>query len=171
MKPNVCAYGVAIVAGREGLEAAFGTSFSTPLTSGFAACAWQTTKSSNNMEMFKKIEQSADLYPYYDYAHGYGVPQAGFFLTNEIQKNPPTFSIVISESTMKVIIDRNIIDLSKETDDPILYYHIENTKGYLDKYYMIAVKHHEVLSFNINEFKKGSVLRIFFKGYCLSHNF
>ncbi len=171
LKPNICAYGQAVVAGKKGLEVAFGTSFSTPLASGFAACAWQTSSNSNNMEMFKKIEQSADLYPYFDYAHGYGVPQADYFLNNDNGQIVATFSISTNNNLLKVLIDKNHIDLKKETKNPILYYHIENPKGYLDKYYIVAVKRYDVLSFDINDFQKGSILRIFFKGHCISRKF
>ena len=41
MKPNVSAFGEAVVANTKGnVEIAFGTSFATPLVAGFAACAW-----------------------------------------------------------------------------------------------------------------------------------
>lgn len=171
MKPNICAFGQAVVAGKRGMELAFGTSFSAPLASGFAACAWQTSPNRNNMEMFNKIEQSADLYPYYDYAHGYGVPQAYFFLNNENKKTVPTYSITTNENILKVVIDKNQINLKKETKDPIMYYHIENPNGYLDKYYVVAVKQYDVLRFDINDFQKGSVLRVFFKGHCIVREF
>jgi len=79
LKPNVCAYGHATVAHASGIEVSTGTSFASPLTVGFAACAWQGDRNLTNMELFKQIEMSAELYPYFDYAHGYGVPQASFF--------------------------------------------------------------------------------------------
>ena len=81
MKPNVVAFGIAEVAepnnGR--YSNAAGTSFSSPLTAGFCACAWQTMRDKTALEMKAEIEKSADLYPYFDYAFGYGVPQAAYF--------------------------------------------------------------------------------------------
>ncbi len=83
LKPNVCAFGNARTA-NVGSDHAYhyvpGTSFSCPLVAGFAACAWQASPGKSVMEMFHMIEQSADLYPYYDYTYGYGVPQANFFV-------------------------------------------------------------------------------------------
>ena len=81
-KPNVCAFAHTWAAnphGRGGYQMVYGTSFSCPLVAGFAACAWQMNRGKTAMQMFDLIQQSADLYPYCDYAYGYGVPQAGFF--------------------------------------------------------------------------------------------
>ena len=82
-KPNVCAFGYARTANITSDHATHyvhGTSFSCPLVAGFAACAWQAMPGKTAMEMFRMIEESADLYPYCDYAFGYGVPQADYFL-------------------------------------------------------------------------------------------
>ena len=93
LKPNVCAFGHAIVA-KPGNDTAsttaYGTSFSCPLTAGFAACAWQQRRSLTAMQMKTEIERSADLYPYYDYAFGYGVPQASYFMGKR-ETAKPTF--------------------------------------------------------------------------------
>ena len=86
-KPNVCAFAHTWAAtphgGADRYEMVYGTSFSCPLVAGFAACAWQASKGKTAMEMFDLIQRSADLYPYCDYAFGYGVPQASFFLNKE----------------------------------------------------------------------------------------
>ncbi|MCI5055144.1 MAG: S8 family serine peptidase [Flavobacteriales bacterium] len=76
MKPNVCAYAQVIAADKEGMKETFGTSFAAPLIAGYAACVWQFKREAKNMEIFEMIEKSAHLYPYYDYAHGYGIPEA-----------------------------------------------------------------------------------------------
>ena len=97
-KPNVCAFGYARTAntgkGDNKYHYVHGTSFSCPLVASFAACAWQASPGKTAMEMFHLIEQSADLYPYCDYAFGYGVPQADFF-TQTIKQSDnqtiPTF--------------------------------------------------------------------------------
>ncbi|MFT4879140.1 MAG: serine protease AprX, partial [Flavobacteriales bacterium] len=76
MKPNVVAFGFAKCATPKGLRTLSGTSFSSPLIAGFAACTWQANQTLTNMEIFDLIEQSGQLYPYYDYSVGFGVPQA-----------------------------------------------------------------------------------------------
>jgi hypothetical protein len=83
LKPNVCAYGHAFVANPSKTKPytyAYGTSFSSPLTAGFAACAWQSRPQLNNMELKAEIEKSADRYPEHDFRYGYGVPQASYFV-------------------------------------------------------------------------------------------
>src|SRR6185436_13547266 len=103
LKPNVCAVGEAVVARPGGLSEKSGTSFSTPLVAGFAACAWQSHREWSNMELFNEIEMSANLYPYFDYAHGFGIPQASYFVSVKQQKEP-TFDFVIINNDIKVIL-------------------------------------------------------------------
>ena len=95
-KPNVCAFGCAHTArkgaGNDNYDYAYGTSFSCPLVSGFAACALQAHPELTAMQLFHEIEKSADLYPYCDYTFGYGVPQADYF-TGDRQPVQPTFRI------------------------------------------------------------------------------
>jgi len=171
MKPNICAFGVAMVAGEKGMKKAFGTSFASPLAAGFAACAWQTNKEATNMEMFRQLERSGELYPYFDYAHGYGVPLASFFV-NEAEEAPqPTFEMNTSGYEVAIEIDRELFELDGKDSSLILFYHIENTRGYLDKYYVIAVRLYNVLQLSKANFRKGSTLRVHFKGYTQSYTF
>lgn len=90
MKPNLAAFGKVSTSNEKKVKQAFGTSFSTPLVSGFAACVMQIHPEWNNMETFRELEKSGHLYPYYDYAHGYGVPQASYF-TQEKTEVAPSF--------------------------------------------------------------------------------
>jgi len=55
---------------------ASGTSFSSPVIAGLAACLWQSDTSLTNKELKKIIEQSSHLYPYGNNYLGYGVPDA-----------------------------------------------------------------------------------------------
>ena len=112
LKPNVCAFGYARTA-NTGSDNAFhyvhGTSFSCPLVAGFAACAWQASPGKTAMEMFHLIEQSADLYPYADYAFGYGVPQAEFFTEGGgAAAADPSFRFVSEADTIRIIPTRPI---------------------------------------------------------------
>ena len=103
LKPNVAAFGVAVVALPGGYTRTQGTSFSSPLVAGFAACVWEKQRSLTAMELFRQIQQAGQLYPYFDYAHGYGLPQANAIL----QARPPaasTFDFVRQDSTLRVVI-------------------------------------------------------------------
>lgn len=104
-KPNVCAFGYARTANVSNDTATHyvhGTSFSCPLVAGFAACAWQASPGKSAMDMFHAIERSADLYPYHDYAFGYGVPQASYF-TAQRQAPTPTFRLVEAGDSVQVV--------------------------------------------------------------------
>ena len=83
IKPEVVANAEVMSDGITKLSKVYGTSFSAPLISGFAACAWQANKTLTNMQLRQKIIESSSLYPYFDYAHGYGIPQASSFLDNK----------------------------------------------------------------------------------------
>ncbi len=109
-KPNVCAFAHTWAAtphgGDDRYDMVYGTSFSCPLVAGFAACAWQMNKEKTAMEMFREIQRSGDLYPYCDYAFGYGVPQASYFTERRSipKSEPPMFHFEENSSTMVSVI-------------------------------------------------------------------
>jgi hypothetical protein len=163
MKPNVCAFGFVIVAKKSGLGSSQGTSFSSPLVAGFAACAWQLSKNMNNMQLYKEIEKSASLYPYFDYAHGFGVPQAGYFfgLRNNLEEH--AFNIKIKDKELIVSIPPDFID-----EKELFYYNIEGTDGVIKEYYVLSVNNEDilqgdlskkiVLQLNLSNFAAGDVI-------------
>ncbi|SET43370.1 S8 family serine peptidase [Hymenobacter actinosclerus] len=106
LKPNLAAFGVAITAVPGGFERAEGTSFASPLVAGFAACAWQQQRDLPVMELFVRLQQAGQLYPYFDYAHGYGLPRAAAFRAAGPAPAPPvpTFDFVAADSVVGVII-------------------------------------------------------------------
>ena len=142
LKPNLVAWGEVTVAGNKDQWQynVTGTSFASPLVAGFAACAWQLNRNLNNMELKAEIERSGDLYPYYDYHHGYGVPQASYFLEDTSAVMQDTSTLIIEEDEQDIIVS---IDKSKEQGGywdrkypnlQYIYYHIENEEGRLVKY-------------------------------------
>ncbi len=171
LKPNVSAPGLAFVADSRNYSQAFGTSFSTPLVAGFAACAWQLNPNLTNMQLFREIEQSGSLYPYYDYAHGYGIPQAGYFvLKNDGLKTTPGKSFDITTSGESIIVkldDRFFTDstINAQLPDMKLYYHIAAENGIIQKYYVIQPKIQNVLTINKNNLPANGILRVHFLGY------
>jgi serine protease AprX len=103
MKPNLVAFGQVTTSNKKKIRQAYGTSFATPLVSGFAACVIQIHPEWSNMEVFREMEKSGHLYPYFDYAHGYGVPQASYFTIGK-QVSLPTFEFQINEDNLSVIL-------------------------------------------------------------------
>jgi len=115
------------------------------------------------MQLFTEIEKSADLYPYFDYAHGYGVPQADYFFSGK-QTIMPTFEVIRIDDVIQIKLKQGW-DESKVKRDKYLYYHIENDNRVLEKYAVLLAESTDVLSVNADEFGKGKLLRIHFRGY------
>ena len=76
IKPNVTAMGqqVWVVTSSGNPGKSNGTSFSSPIMAGMAACLWQGHPAAKAMEVFKAIEQSADQYDAPDAKKGFGIP-------------------------------------------------------------------------------------------------
>lgn len=158
LKPNVCNFGYAECADAYNDTAttfAAGTSFSSPLTTGFCACALQLFRQrgygTSAMQMKSYVEQSADLYPYYDYALGYGVPQALFFINynrSDIELGKETFNFydygkyimirpVNGATNAKYSAPKN-----KQNDEyttTAVLFKIQDAYGHIEKYYNLAV--------------------------------
>ena len=105
-KPNLAAFGIVLTTTPSGYERLEGTSFSSPLVAGFAACLWQQRRDLTAMQLFRALEKSAELYPYFDYAHGYGRPRYAPFTTGPraAAAPVPTFDFVVHDSLIVVII-------------------------------------------------------------------
>ena len=183
MKPNVCSFGYAEVADPHNDTAtdfAYGTSFSSPLAAGFCACAWQVMKDKlkNAREMKQMVEQSGDLYPYYDYAFGYGVPQASYFLNEENTKAEPTFlfeemgkfvlihPLVVNPVT-KILFDLQTGDYSEEGVENVIMFKIQDRSGHVERYVNMGSKSlDESMRVAINKGAvSGNELVVHYNGY------
>lgn len=174
LKPNVVAYGHVIAAGKKKLVKTQGTSFASPLIAGFAACAWQSNRSLTNMELFRSIEKSGHLYPYFDYAHGYGIPQASFFLDSLTHLSPePTFSLeILNTGEFSIVIDQMLPVDSTSVTRNYMYLHVRNTEGVLKRYEVRKIKE-DSSQFTVNEqvLEYDETLCVHFRGYtkCIKH--
>ena len=183
MKPNVSAYGHVTAAAPAGLTSTQGTSFSSPLVAGFAACAWQTNRSLTNMQLFQEIEKSGSLYPYFDYAHGYGVPQANYFTGADRVTVSPTFELIETNDTLRIkakselsgsVLPELSPDAETFTPEPTpqginyFYYNIMDAAGVIESYYVLNVTDPEVLTIIKSDYPGGKILNIHYAGYSLS---
>ena len=167
MKPNVTAFGEVAVYGKSGLTISQGTSFAAPLVAGFAACLLEKDSTLKVMDLYAEVEKSGHLYPYYDYAHGFGIPNAGYFLDTLQADTSPTFEFEKGRIMLSIKVPQDSSLLEKT----IIYYHIENTKGYLDRYYVVSVDEEYPIRLNLDEFKDGQLVRVHYKGYTGSYYF
>jgi len=151
-----------------------GTSFSSPLVASFAACIWQQNKSLNNMEIFKLVEKSGNLYPYYDYAHGYGIPNSTNYF-NGINTTP-TFDFIKpdvsnlqfynpEEIFYKVTINDAAYIQDEFSGRQLLYYQIINTDDKIENYFVLNVGQQEIELIPMSKAIMGSKIRISYKNY------
>jgi subtilisin family serine protease len=156
-KPDVVAFGHAKVANPSGgFTEADGTSFSSPLTAGFCACAWQTKRDLTGQQMKAEILKSCDLYPYYDYAYGYGVPQAAYF-TNELKLAERSFTLVQEKDGVKISFPKII-----ENQD--VFINVEGTDGVLLGYYKVHPDS-TCIKLNNKDFGQGKKLNVSYNGF------
>jgi serine protease AprX len=174
-KPNVVAHGQTLVAKKGNtIDVAYGTSFATPLVSGFAACLMQAFPDLTNMEIMKKIEQSGSLYPFFDYAHGYGIPQAHLALFDSLTDNiQPTFSVDSLEETLPNISIHPEVFQHQRTLDPLAHNHFyisyEDKKGELIDHYLMEIVEPK---FTINFVPDNTkFINFHFKGYSVRMSF
>ena len=163
-KPNVVAFGHACVASqRGGTTFAYGTSFSCPLVAGFAACAWQTRRNLTAMQLKSEIEKSGDVYPYFDYAIGYGVPQAGYFTDSIRQSVEPTFAFEKDGDNLSV----RLKPFEKETD---VFYNVTDENGRVVIYeHANASSAAEITIKHIGS-RPNSTVNVYYHGYTGSYN-
>lgn len=179
IKPNVVSFGDAVTAGKNGLKVAYGTSFSAPLITGFAACVKQLHPGWDNMKLFAEIQKSGHLYPYYDYAHGFGVPQAGYFMKKDVEKKEE-LSFERSGSTLLIRLNPHYEDLPVEGGDEegiedvfypfnqYLYYHFADEKtGKIRKYYVIRMDSTTEWSINLEDLRDNEWIRAHYNGSTL----
>lgn len=77
LKPNVCAMGEGVSVlnfSGDGLRRVNGTSFSSPIIAGAAACLWQALPNLNANQLFSLIESHGDRYLSPNFDYGYGIP-------------------------------------------------------------------------------------------------
>lgn len=173
LKPEVCAPAEVMAAGNKGMSHGFGTSFACPLVAGFAACVWQMNREWNNIEVYHKIQESGHLFPYYDYAHGYGIPRASHFTLQDKKNIAPTFSFEAEKYEVKVILDEKYAQGHNENEDVRrnLYYHIANADGTLAFYAVIDARAKEVLMLDVGDYSETQELMVHFEGYTATYRF
>lgn len=76
IKPNICAQGAqtSVVGSNGAVFNGNGTSYSSPIICGLAACLWQSNKMLNNMDIIELLQESASQSTHPDSLLGYGIP-------------------------------------------------------------------------------------------------
>jgi serine protease AprX len=115
------------------------------------------------------MQRSATLYPYYDYSHGYGVPQAGYFFTRENNIDGPTFDLKKVDGRLNLVIRQDPTQLPGQHDKGgYLFYHIRDHYGVIQQYFVVKVEQPEVLSLDLDAFEPGQQIFFHYDGYTTS---
>jgi serine protease AprX len=165
LKPNVCAPGKVVTANaRQGTRIMHGTSFSAPLITGFAACTWQLNPSLPAQEIIALIEKSGHLYPYYDYSHGYGIPQASRIIDKAAGAS--TAMILVSADSLNITVQLSRPDSIRPQVSPqsYLYYHISKPNGHIKRYGVYRIDGDEPVVISRDGFNPEDFFRFNFNG-------
>ena len=127
------------------------------------------------MELFKKIESSGDLYPSFDYAYRYGIPQADKVLGGSEYQKEDTFDLEIDNENAKITIKEKYFQPQSYFDslgteqnhyrDQYLYYHLENKEGFLSYYATILMNEKNEIEIPIKNLKKYKAVRFHYRRY------
>lgn len=168
LKPNVTAPGIVVGATPKGMGETAGTSFSSPLVAGFAACLLQYQPQLTPMALLQAVEQAGHLYPYYDYHHGFGVPIASKAL-GQHTVDSSCFTIKPSGDYINFNVDKAYLP-ERDAEDRLLttpkhlYYHIASADGSLRQYRVIAATEEEAYFIEKEQLQTGEILRVHFEG-------
>ncbi|MCK5821693.1 MAG: S8 family serine peptidase [Bacteroidales bacterium] len=156
MKPNVMASGKVLAATPKNWKVMYGTSFSAPLIAGYAACLWEEFPQLTNKQLFKLIEQTGNLYPYFDYAHGFGIPSAERISILEKDFEHKALNVNITDNKLKVIIPLENVN----EESVLLYYHIENQKGRISEYKVIKSFPGDTINIEFTTNEEKQIIRL-----------
>ncbi len=163
LKPDVCAPGELLYPEDGEYNRIQGTSFATPLVCGFAACVRQLHPEWNTQKLWEEIRKSGSLYPYFDYAHGFGIPRASYFFFEGDQK-PNVYSV---QFTLDSLNCNNVLTISRSDtseiqenySSPVAFIQFIKATGEVFKYNVSRPHNKVIASIPAEEFK-GCKLRV-----------
>lgn len=188
MKPNVVAFGYAAVEFNSIQSLSSGTSFAAPLITGFAACLRQMHPEWTCGKLLEEIQNSGHLYPYFDYAHGFGIPQGRKFLdTYSAPLNCPECFQLSAEKIDKVEepkwkirfeVDTICLGYSSSSFDksegaqknfseltPMFYFQLCQKDGFVIEYFVAYLDDkRKLLNVPVIEFE-DRIIRIWYNGH------
>jgi subtilisin family serine protease len=164
LKPDVCAPGELLYPDDDEYKQIQGTSFATPLVCGFAACVRQLHPEWNTEKLWSEIRKSGSLYPYFDYAHGFGIPRASYFFFEEEEK-PNVYSVQFNEidsvscNNLLTIFRSDGAEISETFSAPVAFIQFVKATGEVFKYNVTRPKNRIIASIPAEEYA-GCKLRV-----------
>ena len=163
LKPDVCAPGELLYPEDGEYNRIQGTSFATPLVCGFAACVRQLHPEWNTQKLWEEIRKSGSLYPYFDYAHGFGIPRASYFFFEDEEK-PNVYSVQFTLDSLNCnnilsISRADTLEIQENYSSPVAFIQFIKATGEVFKYNVSRPKNKVIASIPAEEFK-GCKLRV-----------
>jgi subtilisin family serine protease len=163
LKPDVCAPGELIYPEDGEYTRIQGTSFAAPLVCGFAACVRQLHPEWNTEKLWQEIRKSGSLYPYFDYAHGFGIPSASYFFFEVLEK-PNVYSVQFNTDSLNcnniLTINRSdTLEIEENYSSPVAFIQFVKSTGEVFKYNVSRPQNKVIASIPVEEFV-GCKLRI-----------
>ena len=164
LKPDVCAPGELLYPDDNKYKRIQGTSFATPLICGFAACIRQLHPDWDSEKLWREIRQSGSLYPYFDYAHGFGIPRASYFFFDDPEE-PNVYSVQFNETdslncnNLLTIVRSDGEEISESFSAPVAFIQFVKETGEVFKYNVSRPKNKVIASIPPDEYL-GCKLRV-----------
>ena len=163
LKPDVCAPGELLYPEDGEYNRIQGTSFATPLVCGFAACVRQLHPEWNTQKLWEEIRKSGSLYPYFDYAHGFGIPRASYFFFEDEEK-PNVYSVQFTLDSLNcnnvlTISRTDTLEIQENYTSPVAFIQFIKATGEVFKYNVSRPQNKVIASIPAEEFK-GCKLRV-----------
>ena len=164
LKPDVCAPGELLYPEDGEYKRIQGTSFATPLVCGFAACVRQLHPEWSTGKLWGEIRKSGSLFPYFDYAHGFGIPKAKYFFSEEKEK-PNVYSVQFSAidtlncNSLLTISRRDGCEIEENYSSPVAFIQFVKATGEVFKYNVSRPLNKILASIPADEFN-GCKLRV-----------
>jgi subtilisin family serine protease len=163
LKPDVCAPGELIYPKEDEYIRIQGTSFATPLVCGFAACVRQLHPEWDTEKLWHEIRKSGSLYPYFDYAHGFGIPRASYFFFED-DKSPNVYSVQFDQDSLNctnllTIYRTDGTEIPENYNSPVAFIQFVKATGEVFKYNVSRPFNKVIAAIPTEEFS-GCKLRI-----------
>jgi hypothetical protein len=149
--------------GKNGTRIVEGTSFSSPLVAGFAACVWQLYPTLNAQEIIGLIQKSGNLYPFYDYSHGFGIPKATRILRTGDEPTGQAIGIVEGNGSLTIDLPSRGEKGNEPFPENYLYYHFSKPSGRLIRYGVYRVNDLIRIDISSDGISPGDIFRCSYK--------
>jgi hypothetical protein len=134
------------------------------LAAGFAACVKELHPDAGGQEILEIIEKSGHLYPYFDYSHGYGVPQASHLFEKDSRTDACKISAQDTGAGLQIEVGKDCMPVSGSPFRTFLYYKILDSGGKIKTYGITTLNFYTGTRLQLKDLLPGDIVRMSFNG-------